>query len=154
MGISIYALVFAKVPYFNPNTSKLFEEIKECKSVSLPGTDTSDQLRDIFSKILDPDPESRWDAARLKDHTWFGCRPREGQGGDVGGDGAKTIQALAALPRDGKSNQPRSNDAMDVVQPSDAKESGAGAKVDRGMTNGDNGDASRPMAQSDETDGN
>jgi len=74
LGVTLFVACYKKLPYIPKNTSnylELFNMIgtKEIEYPEIP--ETSMELKDFFSKILDRNPEERIKAQEIKNHIWM-----------------------------------------------------------------------------------
>ncbi|XP_062501382.1 calcium/calmodulin-dependent protein kinase kinase 1-like isoform X2 [Corticium candelabrum] len=71
MGITLYCFVYGKVPFETRNILELYELIKS-EPVPYPEDRlVSEELRELFDRILDKDPETRITIPELKMHPWL-----------------------------------------------------------------------------------
>jgi serine/threonine protein kinase len=68
-GIFLFAIVTAKLPFFDDNIQRLFQKIVH-QQVTYP-TFLSSQLIDLLERLLCKEPENRISLAMIKSHTWF-----------------------------------------------------------------------------------
>eukprot|EP00123_Amoebidium_parasiticum_P011861 comp20946_c0_seq1/m.27999 comp20946_c0_seq1/g.27999 ORF comp20946_c0_seq1/g.27999 comp20946_c0_seq1/m.27999 type:complete len:458 (-) comp20946_c0_seq1:440-1813(-) len=68
MGVTLYAFIFAKVPFVAPSAIKLFDIIRQTE-VEIPES-TGPDLRDLLLKMLDKNPAARPTAKHLQNHPW------------------------------------------------------------------------------------
>ena len=78
LGVSLYVMVFGHLPFFDLSNdayyltqlAKISQMIQE-KPVELdPEIEVSDELRDLFTKILDKDPKTRLTIDEVLEHPW------------------------------------------------------------------------------------
>ncbi|KAF7633968.1 Protein kinase domain-containing protein [Meloidogyne graminicola] len=70
LGITLYALVFGSVPWYDPYVIALYKKIKN-DSVKLPETiPISDLLKGLILGMLCKDPGLRYDILQIKEHPW------------------------------------------------------------------------------------
>lgn len=72
LGITFYALMFLKLPFYSTNLMKLMEMIEKDK-VKLPKKlrIISPNLKNFFKRILDKNPKTRISMEELKTHPWI-----------------------------------------------------------------------------------
>ena len=71
LGITLYVLVYWKVPFDQENVPALFQSIID-DDIEYPSQPTiSPNLKELFSKILEKDPEERISMADLKKHPFL-----------------------------------------------------------------------------------
>jgi serine/threonine protein kinase len=68
-GIVLYAIVSAKLPFFDDNIQRLFQKIVH-QPAMYPAF-MSSQLTDLLDRLLCKDPENRISLDMIKSHTWF-----------------------------------------------------------------------------------
>jgi calcium/calmodulin-dependent protein kinase kinase 2 len=69
MGVTLYCLRFGKIPFEKSGVLELYESIKN-DEVNIP-EDVSPELKDLFSKIFEKDPEKRIKMAELRVNCTF-----------------------------------------------------------------------------------
>lgn len=69
MGVILFALVCGYLPFEDSNTAKLYDKIL-AGEYSTPNWISVD-VRDLISKILNTDPEFRYDIDQIRNHPWF-----------------------------------------------------------------------------------
>ncbi|GMF45970.1 unnamed protein product [Phytophthora fragariaefolia] len=71
LGITIHALAFGTIPFYDPDVVTLFEMIeKNPVEIENNGNGASDGLVELLYGLLDKDPEQRWSLQRCKEHSW------------------------------------------------------------------------------------
>lgn len=77
LGVSLYSMIFGKLPFFEITDGyflcQLFRIAQQIQNEPLtfdPSIEISDELRDLFEKILDKNPETRLTAAQVMEHPW------------------------------------------------------------------------------------
>ncbi len=69
LGITLYAMTFAKLPFEDESTSALYESIKKGSySIDKP---ISPALRDLLSKMINTEPKKRISLKDIYKHEWF-----------------------------------------------------------------------------------
>jgi len=68
-GVVLFAMTCGYLPFEDSNTSKLYKKIM-AGDYSIPKF-ISLEVRDLLTKILNIDPETRYNAEMIKDHEWF-----------------------------------------------------------------------------------
>ncbi|CAO3698968.1 unnamed protein product [Rhizopus microsporus] len=68
MGVTLYCLIYGKTPFMSSNIMELYEQIKEAPIEH--GDDIDANLRDLFERILDRNPETRITMKELRNHPW------------------------------------------------------------------------------------
>ncbi|KAJ9643008.1 hypothetical protein H2199_004530 [Coniosporium tulheliwenetii] len=68
MGVTLYCLRFGKLPFQKTGMLALYESIREDK-LDIP-SDCSDDLRDLFSRVLEKDAQKRIHMNELREHPW------------------------------------------------------------------------------------
>ncbi|ORE09606.1 Pkinase-domain-containing protein [Rhizopus microsporus var. microsporus] len=68
MGVTLYCLIYGKTPFMSSNIMELYEQIKEAPVEHGDGIDAN--LRDLFERILDRNPETRITMKELRNHPW------------------------------------------------------------------------------------
>ncbi|OAD07968.1 hypothetical protein MUCCIDRAFT_154806 [Mucor lusitanicus CBS 277.49] len=69
MGVTLYCMIFGKTPFVSGNLLELYEMIKEAPIEY--GDDLSDNLLDLFHRILDKNPDTRITMRELREHPWI-----------------------------------------------------------------------------------
>ncbi|XP_049824386.1 calcium/calmodulin-dependent protein kinase kinase 2 isoform X2 [Aethina tumida] len=70
MGITLYAFVYGKVPFYDENKIGLYSKIRS-QPVEFPDKpEISDELKDLIRKMLIKDPTKRITLAEIKLHPW------------------------------------------------------------------------------------
>lgn len=70
MGVTLYCLVYGRVPFLADNEFELFNVIAK-SPISFPGNIAIDQdLRDLFLRLLDKNPLERITIEEIKHHPW------------------------------------------------------------------------------------
>eukprot|EP00467_Chlorarachnion_reptans_P023388 CAMPEP_0114535800 /NCGR_PEP_ID=MMETSP0109-20121206/28633_1 /TAXON_ID=29199 /ORGANISM="Chlorarachnion reptans, Strain CCCM449" /LENGTH=333 /DNA_ID=CAMNT_0001719437 /DNA_START=63 /DNA_END=1065 /DNA_ORIENTATION=- len=69
LGVTFFALIFAKVPYFDQTHHKLFEMIKT-EPVKIPSK-VDQPLEGILMKVLEKEPTKRLTAADVQNDSWI-----------------------------------------------------------------------------------
>mmetsp|Transcript_1342 Transcript_1342/g.5464 ORF Transcript_1342/g.5464 Transcript_1342/m.5464 type:complete len:669 (+) Transcript_1342:51-2057(+) len=70
MGICLYNMLYAKVPYFAMSVLEIYEAIKNDPLVIPPEPAISDDLKDLLLHILEKDPEKRYTLEEVMSHKW------------------------------------------------------------------------------------
>ncbi|KAF5300590.1 hypothetical protein FQR65_LT19338 [Abscondita terminalis] len=70
MGITLYSLVYGRVPFSEENIISLYSRIKNHPLEFPPSPNISSALKDIISKMLVKDPNQRITLADIKSHHW------------------------------------------------------------------------------------
>jgi [calcium/calmodulin-dependent protein kinase] kinase len=71
MGMTLYCFVYGKVAYESKNLLELYDMIKN-KPVPYPeDREVSQDLRDLFERLLEKDPKKRIKIPELKMHPWL-----------------------------------------------------------------------------------
>lgn len=68
-GIILYAMSCGYLPFEDPNTSKLYKKILNCDYL-LPGF-ISKPSKDLIRKILNTDPQKRYNVTDIRNHEWY-----------------------------------------------------------------------------------
>ncbi|CAG9333437.1 unnamed protein product [Blepharisma stoltei] len=68
-GVILYALLAGYLPFEDPDTGKLYKKILSC-SYECPEW-ISEKGKDIISKILNTDPETRYTIQDIRNHPWY-----------------------------------------------------------------------------------
>lgn len=74
-GVILFALICGYLPFEDPNTSNLYKKILSA-DFQTPNY-VSDDAKDLFSKILNTDPEKRYTIAQIRQHPWYNLVPSE-----------------------------------------------------------------------------
>lgn len=70
LGVTLYCLVFGKIPFEDTNILSLYNKIR-VQPVQLPDSeDISTELADLLMKMLKKDPEERITLKDIKNHDW------------------------------------------------------------------------------------
>jgi [calcium/calmodulin-dependent protein kinase] kinase len=70
LGVTFYALLFGKIPFYDEDVIELFDQI-ENKLLFFPeDVVISDSLRDLMEQLLKKDPEKRCSLEEIKHHPW------------------------------------------------------------------------------------
>ncbi|EGR31917.1 protein kinase domain protein, partial [Ichthyophthirius multifiliis] len=67
-GVILYALICGYLPFEDPNTSELYKKIL-AGNFNIPKF-VSNEARDLLKKILNTDPEKRYNVQNIRDHPW------------------------------------------------------------------------------------
>ncbi|KAE8878046.1 hypothetical protein PF005_g11196 [Phytophthora fragariae] len=71
LGITIHALAFGTIPFYDPDVVTLFEMIeKNPIELENNGNGASDGLVELLYGLLEKDPEKRWSLQKCKEHAW------------------------------------------------------------------------------------
>ncbi|EGZ25085.1 hypothetical protein PHYSODRAFT_555042 [Phytophthora sojae] len=71
LGITIHALAFGTIPFYDPDVVTLFEMIeKNPIELENNGDGAPDGLVELLYGLLEKDPEKRWSLQRCKEHAW------------------------------------------------------------------------------------
>lgn len=77
LGVSLYCMIFGRLPFFEIRDGyflcQLFRIAQQIQNEPLtfdPNIQISDELRDLFEKILDKNPETRLTATQVREHPW------------------------------------------------------------------------------------
>lgn len=68
LGVSLYALIFGCLPFISDNYVQMYEMIKAAE-IQYPKP-VSASLQDLFSKVLERDPQQRITLSQLHQHLW------------------------------------------------------------------------------------
>ncbi|KAG7378952.1 hypothetical protein PHYPSEUDO_009282 [Phytophthora pseudosyringae] len=68
LGITVHALAFGTIPFYDPDVMTLFEMIEK-NPVELDNN-TSEGLTELLYGLLEKDPEKRWSLQKCKEHAW------------------------------------------------------------------------------------
>ncbi|RHY63507.1 hypothetical protein DYB30_008092 [Aphanomyces astaci] len=69
LGVTLYALLFGKLPYFAPDVTDLFDMIQSPQPVDVPESASVD-LRELLRGLLEKDPTKRMTFADIRHHPW------------------------------------------------------------------------------------
>ncbi|OWZ18220.1 Protein kinase [Phytophthora megakarya] len=72
LGITVHALAFGTIPFYDPDVVTLFEMIEK-NPVELENqaeNNTSEGLTELLYGLLEKDPEVRWSLQKCKEHAW------------------------------------------------------------------------------------
>lgn len=73
LGVTLYCLVFGKIPFEDDNILALYSKIR-MQQVKIPETDdVSAELIDLIHKMLKKKPEDRITLQQIKEHDWVTC---------------------------------------------------------------------------------
>jgi 5'-AMP-activated protein kinase catalytic alpha subunit len=72
-GVILFALICGYLPFEDANTSQLYKKILNA-DYQLPGF-VSDEAKDLFTRILNTDPETRYTISQIRAHPWFNLVP-------------------------------------------------------------------------------
>lgn len=73
LGVTLYCLVFGKIPFEDDNVLALYNKIRTQK-VQIPETDdVSTELEDLLQQMLRKKPEDRITLQQIKEHDWVTC---------------------------------------------------------------------------------
>nr|CAG8547749.1 10330_t:CDS:10 [Entrophospora candida] len=75
MGVTLYCLVFGRLPFEKDNILELYESIKN-HDIQISGNINPD-LADILYKLLEKDPDKRITMHELREHPWVTLRGAE-----------------------------------------------------------------------------
>lgn len=67
-GVVFYAMVCGYLPFEDPKTSNLYKKIMSAE-YTLPKF-LSGQCKDLIRRILNTDPETRYQVSDIRNHTW------------------------------------------------------------------------------------
>ena len=76
-GITLYAMIYGRVPFFSSNFMHTFELIKtsepKYENITLDGEEWKNEqaLRDLLNSILEKDPEKRASIKSILAHPWL-----------------------------------------------------------------------------------
>ena len=68
-GVILFAMLCGYLPFEDPNTDKLYKKILNCE-YSIPGY-ISEHGKDLIKKILNTDPEERYNLMQIRSHPWY-----------------------------------------------------------------------------------
>jgi 5'-AMP-activated protein kinase, catalytic alpha subunit len=68
-GVILFAMLCGYLPFEDPNTDKLYKKILNC-DYSIPNY-ISESGKDLIQKILNTDPEERYNLMQIRSHPWF-----------------------------------------------------------------------------------
>lgn len=74
-GVILFALICGYLPFEDPNTSNLYKKILSA-DFQTPNY-VSDEAKDLFSKILNTNPEERYTIDQIRQHPWFKLVPED-----------------------------------------------------------------------------
>lgn len=74
-GVILFALICGYLPFEDPNTSNLYKKILSA-DFQTPNY-VSDDAKDLFTKILNTDPEKRYTIDQIRKHPWYNLVPSE-----------------------------------------------------------------------------
>lgn len=99
-GIILYAMSCGYLPFEDPNTNKLYKKILNCDYL-IPGF-ISSNCKDLIRKVLNTDPNARYNIKDIRMHEWFTqVKPHDLEGIVVGRDNIPVIEeALNTLISD------------------------------------------------------
>ncbi|KAL8927965.1 MAG: hypothetical protein Q9208_002040 [Pyrenodesmia sp. 3 TL-2023] len=70
MGVTLYCLRFGKIPFERPGVLQLYDCIRNEPLSIGAGTQCSESLKDLITKLLKKDPKKRITMAELREHPW------------------------------------------------------------------------------------
>ena len=70
LGISLYALVYNKLPHKAPSEIELLEAIN-AEEITFTGRNCSEGLNDLLKRMLDKNPKTRITLQEIKAHAWI-----------------------------------------------------------------------------------
>ncbi|CAG7720400.1 unnamed protein product [Allacma fusca] len=70
MGVTLYSLVFGRVPFHDSNIMTLYNKIQREKLVFPDKPIISNMLKDLLCKMLTKDPQNRISLPEIKGHAW------------------------------------------------------------------------------------
>jgi len=70
LGVTLYALVYGKVPFFDENILALYNKIRTHDAQMPEEVDVSSELKDLIAKMLIKDPKIRISLQEIKEHAW------------------------------------------------------------------------------------
>jgi len=73
LGVTLYSLVFGKVPFYDDNILALYNKIRTHQVQFPPGEEISSELDDLIRRMLVKDPKERITLQEIKDHDWVTC---------------------------------------------------------------------------------
>jgi len=73
-GVILFALLSGYLPFEDSNTSNLYKKILNGE-YEIPNW-ISDDARDLITKVLNVDPEKRFNFKDIKNHKWFDFHKR------------------------------------------------------------------------------
>ncbi|CAG8535057.1 24927_t:CDS:10 [Dentiscutata erythropus] len=77
MGVTLYCLIFGRLPFVKDNVVDLFESIKS-DDITIPeGSNPDPDVVDLLHKILEKNPEKRIIMADLRKHPWVTNREND-----------------------------------------------------------------------------
>lgn len=69
LGVVLFSMIFAKLPFEDDNTSVLYGKIKS--GLYIIDRKISFELRDLLSKLLCVKPKARINIEGIKEHPWY-----------------------------------------------------------------------------------
>lgn len=69
LGVVLFSMIFAKLPFEDDNTSILYGKIKS--GLYVIDRKITSELRDLLSKLLCVKPKNRFNIQQIKDHPWY-----------------------------------------------------------------------------------
>jgi len=73
LGVTLYSLVFGKVPFYDENILALYNKIR-IHDVKIPDQfEISTELEDLIKRMLTKDPNNRITLSQIKEHDWVTC---------------------------------------------------------------------------------
>ncbi|KAL0476374.1 serine/threonine-protein kinase [Acrasis kona] len=69
-GIMVYAFLMGHAPFYSDNTMKLYQMIMTTGRLAFPET-LAPEAKDLITKLLDRDPETRLNAAGIRNHPFY-----------------------------------------------------------------------------------
>jgi len=73
LGVTLYSLVFGKVPFHETNILALYNQIRFHDFKIPENFEISSELEDLLRKMLIKDPTKRISLAEIKEHDWVTC---------------------------------------------------------------------------------
>lgn len=71
VGICAYEMLFGIPPYFDDNATNILYKIVNEKNINWQGADISNEAKDLISRLLDPNPNSRLSLEEAMSHEFF-----------------------------------------------------------------------------------
>uniref|UniRef100_A0A182VQ25 calcium/calmodulin-dependent protein kinase n=1 Tax=Anopheles minimus TaxID=112268 RepID=A0A182VQ25_9DIPT len=71
LGATLFSLVHGNVPFIATSVPGVYEKIKNDPLEYPANSSTSEELRDLISRMLDKDPQQRITLPQIKEHTWL-----------------------------------------------------------------------------------
>jgi [calcium/calmodulin-dependent protein kinase] kinase len=71
MGITLYALVYRKLPFWGETIASLMDSIENAPIPFLESRNISEGLTDLLTRILDKNPETRIKMPEILLHPWM-----------------------------------------------------------------------------------